>query len=382
MGTRRSKLILSCSLASFIIALAACSSSTSSNPSGGSASAASTGGGTANQCVSTAQQRVTAGSAPVSYPTPATLSSTGSLKGKLIFYLPVEQAASLYPVFQKGLDAAANQVGARLTTFDGQDSAATANQGVLEAINQHASVLVLLAVSPAEVSTPLKQALAQGMKVIDVLNGSFQDPLNGLYAHISPNLYALGNLLADEALASSGCQSKSALVLYQSAFVFASQVKTGVQQEFGSLCAACSLYLQDINAADIPSSTPQVVQTALVAHPQLKTIIAANDKTADYVAPAVKAVGRTGIDIFGVNGEAQNLTAIEQGQQTGDVAYANYEYMGWYSAYLAFRAMLNLPADATALPLQAITSANVSSVSAEETSTSFVPGFQKALGGS
>src|SRR5665213_3317044 len=342
---------------------------TSSAPAGGS-------------CQAQAAAKVQAASGAISRAVPSQpLSNTAQLKGKLIFYIPVEQAATLYQPLQQGLKDAVQAVGAKFTLFDGQNSTTTENQGVLEAINQNASVIILVAVSPKVVSTPLQQALSKGIKVIDVLNGGFTDPLDGLYAHVAPDLGHIGQLVADQALATTKCDtSVEGLVLFESAFLFATEVKNGAEAEYKALCPSCVSYTQDIPSATIPTSTPQLVQSLLVAHPKIGVVLATNDKTADYVAPTLKSIGKTdSVKLIGVNAEVPNLAAIQQGAQVGDVLYANPYYLGWQTAYESFRAILGLPSDQTALQVQAVAADNASSVAAELTERDFVPAFKQVL---
>jgi ribose transport system substrate-binding protein len=364
--------------------LAACgSSSSSSSTSSGSSSgtaAAATSASSTSSCAATAESRVRAAEAPFNFTTPTgALTNVSSLRGKTVFYIPVEQQAALYAPYQAALTQAAHLVGANLVLFNGNAAPPTENQGVLEAVNRHASGLILLAVTPAFVQTPLSQGLKGGMKVIDVLNGAFTSPLNGLYTHIAPSLAELGRIQADEALAATGCHL-TAGILYESAFEFAIGVKDGATAEIASLCPSCHVYTQDVNAAEIPTQTPSLVASMKTAHPGLNALLAANDKTSEYILPELKSLGDTSVKVFGVNAEPTELQNMSQGgAMAGDVFYSPYGYMGWETAYQMFRAVLGLPSTATALSAQAVVPGNVSAVEKEANSTSFVSGFESAL---
>jgi ABC-type sugar transport system substrate-binding protein len=293
--------------------------------------------------------------------------------------MPVEETGGIFAAYQQGLFTGLTTGGAAYVNFNANASTATENQGVIEATNRKAAGLVLLAVTPSFVQTNLNTALKQNMKVIDVLNGTFTAPLNGLYTHITPDLSRVGAVEADEALAATSCKLTAGIVT-EPAFDFSQGVAAGVKAEVASLCPTCKTYTGDVDATNIPTNTAQATSSLLTSHPQINAMLAMNDQMADYVGPQLRSLGKnSSVKLFGVNAESANLKNVQNGTQAGDVFFSPYLYLGWQTAYQLFRAVLGLPTTATALTPQAVVQSNASSVATEQSSSSFVPAFKAAI---
>jgi len=330
-------------------------------------------------CVSSANSALSKFEKPLKYPTPAVLPNPKRLKSKLLYYIPVELNAAFFPPFDSGLAKAVSFAHGRMITFNGEVSAITENQGMLQAIARKASAILLQAVSPSLIQTNLKTALSKGIKVVDGSNGTFSDPLNGLYAHITPNLAQIGMVEADEALVATNCQLTAGIVT-ESNYPYAVDITTGVAAQITKLCPSCSVFSADVNAATFATDTGPAVSSLMVAHPTVNAIIAPNDQLIDYIAPELSSLGDSqAVKTFGSNAEPANMTGVENGTQAGDVFYGSIVYSGLEMAYQAYRATLGLRSTAAALPVEAVTASDVNKVQAEIKSTSFIASFRTAL---
>ncbi len=103
-----------------------------------------------------------------------------------------------------------------------------------------------------------------------------------------------------------------------------------------------------------------VMESILVANPNIDAIIAENDEMALGAIQAIKASGRTGIIVVGGDGIPQGVQAVKDGTETLDVAQQPYKMaaLGVSAAYFIVNGITITPAN-LAMPLFPVTKATV-----------------------
>ncbi|MCW1306035.1 MAG: substrate-binding domain-containing protein [Candidatus Parvarchaeota archaeon] len=105
-----------------------------------------------------------------------------------------------------------------------------------------------------------------------------------------------------------------------------------------------------------------VMESILLAHPDINAVIAENDEMALGAIQAIKTMGRSGIIVIGGDGILEGLEAVKDGTETVDVALVDQPYtiagLGVIAAYLTVRGV-TLEPNTLGVKLVAVTKANV-----------------------
>jgi ribose transport system substrate-binding protein len=324
------------------------------------ASALSQGGTrwSATTCTQKAKAALDGASKPMRYVVPKRPVSVSKIQGKTFWYIaPVLSSATAVNI-SNGFKAAAAAAGAKAHVFDGQGNVTQWNQGLTEAVTQGAAGVVLQGENPSLVSGPLATAFSQKIPVIDALNGNSSDPLNGLFAHVTPNFSQTGKLQADYVLATTHCHANIA-IFNQPVYPGLVLDANGVKAEMQRLCPSCPVTEQDVAAAGVATSIPSLVQNVVHANPKINFIVSAADGMAFFMPAALQQIGSK-VRVVGSNGTLPNLQNVAQNiGQVADVGLPPLAYIGWLMFDELARAAAGQPNASFALPQQVFYSANL-----------------------
>lgn len=309
-------------------------------------------------CTQQAKAALDAASKPMRFQVPKARVPVSKVKGKTFWYIaPVLSSATAVNI-SNGFKAAAAAAGAKAHVFDGQGNVTQWNEGLTEAVTQGAAGIVLQGENPSLVSGPLATASSKKIPVIDALNGNFRDPLNGLFAHITPNFSDTGKLQADYVLATTHCHANIA-IFNQPVYPGLVDDANGVKDEMGRLCPSCPVMEQDVAAANVATTIPSLVQNVVHSHPNLNFIVSAADGMAFFMPAALQQIGSK-VRVVGSNGTLPNLQNVAQGNgQVADVGLPPLQYIGWLMFDALARASTGLPNASFPLPQQVFFKANL-----------------------
>jgi ribose transport system substrate-binding protein len=355
-----------------ITALASSACSSSAGQPGNSASGPARSNGsqqtpsTTATCAAKAQAAVSAAQESISPSVPAQPVDSAKLRGKSIWFISSTQAVKAIVDISDGARAAAAAAGLTFHVYDGQASPSQYNDGIAQAIAQHANGIILQGIQSSLVTQSLKTATAAGIPVIDAMNGDPGQTLqNGISAHVTVNFTQSGKELADYALAATKC-NLNANVMTSSLFEAHVDRTAGFKAEVGTLCSSCKVTTEQVDFANLSSSVSQIVTSALVRDPSLNYLVATDDSEAFYAAAAVSTATRQ-VPIISGNGDATNLAyVLQQRGQVMDVSFAPLGYVGWVEIDRLQRAMLKMPVPVGTIPQQMIDASNVQATSAEQ----------------
>jgi ABC-type sugar transport system substrate-binding protein len=353
-GTRRASRTLAGTLALLVVfALAACSSA---------AHRPAAQRGTAGGNCTTAVTRMKAAGRPAELPLPDQPVDMAKNKGKSVWFIAVTLSNQFSSDLANGFKAAATAAGLKPVLFDGQSRVNTWNQGVNEAIDQHASGIVLYAINPELVSGPLARAAAAHIPVVDTLNGSPGDPLPaGVQAHATVDYHAAGATIADYVAGTSNC---SADIVYFNASIFLAyrDMLDGFKKELAQVCGACRLEdVLDLDPANVPTKMPVLASTAIARHPDARYFVTVWDEMIPYLEPSLRQSGARDLHVISHDGVPRNLTNIRKGTslQTADVSDPLTPAMGWAVFDQLGRVMSGRPAVVEQLPQQLFVKENL-----------------------
>ena len=193
--------------------------------------------------------------------------------------------------------------------FDGKGAVPTFNQGVSQAVTQGAAGIVLLGVPPAAVQAPLAEATAAKIPVVDIFNGSADDPLEaGIFAHVTADFVGSGKDLADWMLADSDCKV-NVEILGASVLATQTDIIEGAEAQLKAECPDCTSNASDVDLSSVAVDIAGKVETALRRNPDLNYIFPVFDSAVTFVAPAVAQSGAD-VKIISHDGVSGNLDDV------------------------------------------------------------------------
>jgi ABC-type sugar transport system substrate-binding protein len=314
---------------------------------------------TAKSCVLQARQATAKAKKRLTLPKLAKLNMAAN-SNKSIWYVAPSLATGYALAVSQGFKTAGDASGMKVTVWDSRGLPAQMASGIERAIADHASVIIIHAISPTLVTSQLKAAAAAKIPVISVLNALDKKNLpEGITATFDPDVNLLGKLMADYALSSSGCKANAG-VFYWPASPILVAMSDAIQKEFTRVCKACEIKTSTFELSTMATTLPQQTANFLRANPSITHLIATFDTAATFMLQGVSTAGSKAL-VVGANGNDPNLEIIRKGgPQISTVAYPPGQYTGWYLVDQAARLIQNQKAATHRfLPIQAIDRTNV-----------------------
>lgn len=364
------------------VLLAACSSSSSSGAasspgSGGTASAAASG---SSGAVAQAKAELAKYAGVPAFQAPGPALNAASLKGKLIVVVAHDQVANYLVAVYQGIQAAAQAAGIRTQLINGNGVVSTIQQGVLQAIHEHAAAIILDGADGALVTPQLKQAAAAHIPVVDAP----LVPEPNLYASIDPNVELMGRLMADQAIVQTNGNVHAAIITFNSPIVPPSI--TGFKAVLAA-CSSCSVVTtQDVEPTSWPTQVAPTTVNMIRANPSLNVVVPIADSMLPFAVEGVKQAKAVG-KVYVIGGDGEPF-AVQDITTTGNIVVGDpggsVPWIGWLSMDAALRAVLGMKPGNEVLPLRSIGStSDFASGTQSWTSLygdSYVAGFEKLWG--
>lgn len=350
--TGRRTIFLLTAFTAIIVALAGCSSGGSASGGGTTAAGNTSAGGSGSaSCMSQAAAGVAEASKPIKAKVPAQPVDGSKVAGKTIWDIEFSSSVPLSNDIATGLSAGAAALGMHVKNFDGKGQVALWNQGVAEAVSQHADAILLNGFVPALVKTPYDEALKAHIPVVDAMNGNPGDPLNGLFAHVTAQFTQFGAQMADLALKQTKCKSDIAIFTSTELQTLV-DMDQGSQNEIKKLCPNdCKTTIENVNPSSIATAAGPLAQTVIRRDPNINFVIAQYDALALYVVPGLQQAGSK-VPLVSQTGSEANLQFVQEGKQYANLAFPDNRYIGWLVMDEIARALTGQPAAKEYLPAQ------------------------------
>lgn len=298
--------------------------------------------GEAHEVVSEAvQEEVNEGDAQVTNAPENAQEASAQVSG-LDLSLPVEKGSRIAVVakslkddywkeVREGMREAVNQINEaygyegdeRVTlTFEGPDNEADASDqiNIIDAVlAENPTVLCLSAVDADSCAAQVQTAHENGIPVITFdsgLNNSSVDGVSG-----SDNAQ-IGKTAAEKMAEAMGNQGEVAIIAHSEMGQSSQERVRGFQETMENVSG---IKVLDPVYDNSSKNLSDMVNELLSGNEELSGIFCTNGEVADTVLDCVKASGKSGITIVGVDGTAAQQEAVSAGQELGFVAQNPYE---------------------------------------------------------
>jgi ABC-type sugar transport system substrate-binding protein len=295
--------------------------------------------------------------AKLTMPPPIPAAKVNALKGKTVWFVADSMSNSLDVGVYDGFKAAALAAGMVPKVYDTGGTVSGYNQGILEAVGQHAAGMVLGEFDATDAGGAVAKAGQNHIPVVGSFEPNFNVP--GYSGYMNENEPLTGQLLAAPMLVGANCQPD--------AFLITANVFTNVQHQTDSeaayihqYCASCKVKVQNIDVSQIASTAGSLTSAALSSDPKINYMSGAFDAIDIYMIPPIQAAHSKAL-VVGSTGGTANLKLVSEGStQIADVMAAPDPVDGWMDFDQLLRAMTG-QAQAPewhSIPLQVVTQKN------------------------
>lgn len=248
--------------------------------------------------------------------------------------------------------------------FDGQGSAEKQISILSDIVTQKFDALIIQCVDSAAENAALQEVMNAGIPVIS-LNISPSIPHTARFSFAGYDAGYAAGLKAVE-----GIGGKGNVVIIGVAPEITQAVKDAPWVGFrAALDASPGIKVLEEQAGDFTTEKGnEITRDFLTKYNDISLVYGSCDAMAEGAALAIQAAGRTGIAVWGSDGETKALQYIEQGLMAG-TSYCNYYDMGEHAAWFAMYAIqsdidLNGQASIHTLcePIVTVTKDNVKSI--------------------
>jgi ribose transport system substrate-binding protein len=289
------------------------------------------------------------------------------LRGKKVFEIPITSEVPFVTAFERGMQQAADAVGAELVVYKNQGEPSQWVQGIRTAIAQDADAITLLAQDPGLLGPHIAAAEREGIPVVVLRTTGEEEPCQadpdgdtyGTTCVPGPFEQA-GRLEADWVIADSGGDANVLVITSNDARSTRSLVRA-MTDEFKTRCPGCEARYVDVAIPDWAREVRGEVQSALVRDPKIDYVIPIYDSMSQYVVPAIKAAGASErVKIATFNGTPFVLEMVQDDDIVQMDVGENLSWIGWASMDQAFRVIAGeKPLDSENTPLRVFDDANV-----------------------
>jgi ribose transport system substrate-binding protein len=328
-------------VAGSVLALAACSSASTASG-GGSSPSASASGSTAAS-VGYAQQQIakySGTSATFTAPGPA-LKNVASLRGKVVYYVPIGLTVPYFQVVLSGLRAAAGAAGLTVRPCDPAFSPSGVAQCLSQAAHSGAAAVITDSIPNAMAQQGINVLQSRHIPILVGDQGSH--PGTDELAYNSPPTELLTSLEADWIIAESKGTGDIILPEITDSAASIGYVENGAIPEIHTHCPGCKLTVIKTSTEQL-SSLPSLISTALIQDPHVGYVLSEFDADVSAIIHGLQTVSAArGVKVTGINGVLSNLQFIAQGNyQAEDTGDNGYQF-GWASIDQVLRQLLGQP---------------------------------------
>lgn len=217
--------------------------------------------------------------------------------------------------------------------YDGEASVDTEVQIMDELINQQYDAIILQATDAAGLASSVDKAEAAGIPVI-TCNLDADTTHTAFVAAVDVEA---GEVIAREIGESLGGEGNVLIISATPGATKGEQIDVGFKQVMEEEYPNIEI-LDEQSGEWLTENANTVMTDFLTKYPEIDAVLCHNDAMAEGAAEAVRAAGRDGIQIWGVDGESKMLDYIEQGLCTGTV-YTDCNEQGISCAQMAMFAI-------------------------------------------
>lgn len=240
-----------------------------------------------------------------------------SLKGKLIFTIPMSTAIPFCDVVDKQMDEFAQKLGIRHEVWQSTAQIGQWVQGFNTAFAHKADLInVACGLDPSTVAPQIKEAVSKGIPVVAAhtyANG--QTLLEDLSGIVYGAYVEAAKLEAAWVMLQTDGKANVLLITAPSA-ANSPYIEKAVVGMFEKYCPSCKVRTSGVNAADWPTKIGPTVQSAILADRNLNYVIPIYDGMVQFIVPSIITTGASSrVKIASFN----NTPAVLDMMRTGNI---------------------------------------------------------------
>jgi ribose transport system substrate-binding protein len=310
-------LACACATISAVLMISACSSS------GSTTNSSAVGGGGVPANVQQAQSVIAAAEVrPTSLQNLPSAIDKPIPTGKTVVFITTGTAAS--EAEPSILQIATNALHWKLEVIHTDNSAGELQAAWSQILREKPFGVVESGIPLSSFAASVAQAGKEGIYL--AANNLYSPLGNGLMYNISYSTAAVGNVMAQWAIANSGNGAPQVLWVALPGIPTLEQLYNGAKASFDRSAPHGSLTSLDIPLADLgTSAATQLLISYLRAHPDVKTVLGSTDSTLIGLPAALNVADISGVKLFGQGATSTNLQYIKSGLEEGSIAFPYYE---------------------------------------------------------
>ena len=333
-GYGRLALLLAGALAmlALVVVVASCGSSPSpsTSPTPASSTSATAAGGADVAHATAALAGLDA--VPTFKPAGAPFDAKAVMAGKSILSIPGTGTDPFYVQMNAGMKYAADQVGYKFSVWNNQGQLTQYQQGIQQGITQKVSLIDLLAgPDPNALKPQIDAAKKAGVLVVSSHLSGLEQKVPNVSDNLPIDYNLAGRLLADWVITKD--TKAHVLVIVSDEIVSTGAMRDGITSEFTKYGGPdIKFTFSNVPIPDWGTKIKPVVQSAIVADPQLTYVICIYDSMSQFVTPAIQATNSTGkVKVIGFNGTPFVLDLVRTGKVEMDLG----ESLNWAGTAIA-----------------------------------------------
>jgi ribose transport system substrate-binding protein len=317
-----------------LVIVAGCGSSTSSSPSptATASESASASTGTGADVAHATQALTGLDAVPTFKPAGDPFDAKKVMAGKAILSVPGTGTDPFYVQMNAGMKWAADQVGYKFSVWNNQGQLTQYQQGIQQGITQKVAVIDLLAgPDPNALKPQIDAAKKAGVLVVSSHLSGLEQTVPNVSDNLPIDYNLAGRLLADWVITKD--TKAHVLVIVSDEIVSTGAMRDGISSEFNKYGGPDIKYaFTNVPIPDWGTKIKPVVQSAIVADPQLTYIICIYDSMSQFVTPAIDATNSVGkVKVIGFNGTPFVLDLVRTGKVEMDLG----ESLNWAGTAIA-----------------------------------------------
>lgn len=306
-----------------------------------------------------------------------------SAKGKTVWIIPTTSQVPLVGQVEAATTAALKTVHVKtqLVTTTGQVPEWVT--GINSAIAHKAAAIILLGISPSLVGPQLANAKKHHIPVVYTFAYQGQKVDRNVGGVVGIPYTLIAKVITEQAIADSGNKAHIAIINSGSdlppQITMTSVIESTVAEQCPLTCSVEAVLQEPI--AQWATNIQGDVQTALIAHPSINTIIPLSDTMSTWVIPALAHANATSsVKIDTVDASPAFVADIGTGTVNADMGWLN-QWIGWASADQALRLMTgNRPVANEHVPAVLFNSSNIANATGDLSGffkSPYVNGYRK-----
>lgn len=319
---------------------------TGSGTSATNAASAGSSGSSADVAYATAEVNKYAGVPSFTPPAGATPFDASKLRGKTVFFVGVGTEFQLQKVMIPVFQSALSRYGVKMTVFQNQGTPSEWATGVEQGVSQKYNAILLNGNNPEYFAPAVKLANQAGIPVIPSWDRTPNEaPARGvkLFGDSFASDQLQGKLQADWVIANADGKPVNALLINSSDQLEGAGQIAVMKSEFAKYCPTCKITEINVPGSEWAQKLQSATQSALVANPNINYVLPLYTAEAEYVVPAIEAVGgQNRIKAVAANGTPFGLDYIRTGNIYSADVGMDLQCMGDMAADNVMRALAGL----------------------------------------